>query len=39
MSDTGWLILAVAAGVLAAFLWVKRELWLMRRRREGRRGD
>lgn len=39
MSDTGWLILAVAAGVLAAFLWVKRELWLMQRRRRGRRGD
>lgn len=39
MSDTGWLILAVAAGVLAALLWVKRELWLMRRRRQGRRGD
>lgn len=39
MSDTGWLIVAVAAGVLAALLWVKRELWLMRRRRQGRRGD
>jgi hypothetical protein len=39
MSDTGWLILAVAAGVLAAFLWMKRERWVMRRRRRGRRGD
>jgi len=39
MSDTGWLILAVAAGVLAAFLWVKRELWHLRRRRQARRGD
>ena len=39
MSDTGWLIIAVAAGVLAPVLGVKRELWLMRRRRRGRRGD
>ena len=38
MSDTGWLIIAVATGVLAAFLWVKRELWLMRRR-PPRRGE
>lgn len=38
MSDTGWLVIAVAAGVLAPVLWVKRELWLTRRRR-GRRGD
>jgi len=39
MSDTGWLILAVAAGVLGAVLWVKRQMWLMRRRRRSRRGD
>jgi hypothetical protein len=39
MNVTGWPVLAVAAGLLAAFLWVKRELWVMRRRRGGRRGD
>ena len=39
LGDTGWLIVAVVAGALALFLWVKRERWLMRRRREGRRGD
>jgi hypothetical protein len=33
MSETGWLVLAVTAGLTAAFLWVKRELWVMRRRR------
>jgi hypothetical protein len=36
MGDTGWLILAVAAGLTGALLWVKRELGVMRRRR--RRG-
>jgi hypothetical protein len=36
MSDTGWLILAVTVGVLAAIGWVKREMWIHRRRR--RRG-
>jgi hypothetical protein len=37
MSDTGWLILAVTVGVLAAIGWVKREMWIHRRRR--RRGS
>jgi hypothetical protein len=38
MSDIGWLILAVATTMVAALLWVKRELWVMRRARERRRG-
>lgn len=37
MSDTGWLILAVTVGVLAAIGWVKRERWIHRRRQ--RRGS
>ena len=36
MSDAGWLILAVTVGVLAAIGWVKREMWIHRRRQ--RRG-
>jgi hypothetical protein len=32
MSETGWLILAVVVGVLAAIGWVKREIWIRRRR-------
>lgn len=38
MSDTGWLIVAVVAGVLAAVGWVKRELWIHRRRQRSRSG-
>jgi hypothetical protein len=33
MRDLGWLIVAVAAGVLAAVGWIARERWIMRRRR------
>ena len=32
MSDTGWLIVALLAGVLFAAGWIKRELWIHRRR-------
>jgi hypothetical protein len=33
MSETGWLVLAITTGVLAAIGWVARERWIMRRRR------
>ncbi len=33
MSDLAWLVVAVAAGVLALIGWVTRERWIMRRRR------
>jgi hypothetical protein len=39
MNDTAWLILAVAVGLVAAFLWVQRELWVIRRRRKRPRED
>jgi hypothetical protein len=39
MSDIGWLILAAVTTVVAALLWMKRELWVMRRGRERRRGE
>ena len=32
MSDTAWLVVAVVAGVALAVFWVKRELWIHRRR-------
>jgi hypothetical protein len=38
MSDFGWLIVAVVVGVAFAVAWVKRELWIHRRRSE-RRAD
>jgi hypothetical protein len=36
MSDTLWLIVAIVFGAVAGFAWVKRELWIHRRRRRGR---
>ena len=33
MGDTGWLIVAIVTGVLAAVGWITRERWIMRRRR------
>ena len=33
MSDTGWLILAIAAGIVIAAGWIAREVWIHRRRR------
>jgi len=33
MGDTGWLIVAIVAGLLAAIGWVVRERWIIRRRR------
>lgn len=36
MSDTGWLIVAVAAGGLLVAGWVSRELAIHRRRRQRR---
>jgi len=32
MSETGWLLLAVGAGLVFAVLWVLREVWIHRRR-------
>ena len=37
MSDLGWLVLAVVAGLVFAVLWVTREAWIYRRR--ARRDD
>jgi len=36
MSDTGWLLIALFFGGLAVIGWIKRELWVQRRRREQR---
>ncbi len=33
MRDTGWLIVAIVAGVLAVIGWIVRERWIIRRRR------
>jgi len=33
MRDTGWLIVAIIAGLLAVIGWIARERWIMRRRR------
>jgi hypothetical protein len=35
VSDVGWLVVAIVAGVLFAFGWLKRERWIARRRRRG----
>jgi hypothetical protein len=35
MSDTGWLVLAIAAGVVFGAIYIAREVWVQRRR--GRR--
>jgi len=32
MTDAGWLLLAVTAGAVFAVFWIKRELWIHRRR-------
>jgi hypothetical protein len=32
MGDTGWLIVAIVAGVLAVVGWIVRERWIIRRR-------
>jgi hypothetical protein len=39
MSDTGWLVVAVTAGAVAAFTWIVRERWIHRRRAARRRGE
>src|SRR5262249_51389043 len=39
VSDTGWLIVALLAGVLFAAGWIKRELWIRRRRAARRDKD
>jgi hypothetical protein len=35
VSDAGWLAVAIVAGVLFVFGWIKRERWITRRRRRG----
>ena len=32
MSDLGWLLVAIAAGVVFGYGWLKRERWIARRR-------
>jgi uncharacterized membrane protein YbhN (UPF0104 family) len=36
MRDTGWLIMAIVAGVLTVVGWIARERWIIRRRRRRR---
>ena len=36
MTDAAWLVVAIAAGLLFAVFFVKRELWIHRRRRARR---
>ncbi len=36
MTETAWLIVAVVVGALAAYGWIKREVWIHRRRRRNR---
>jgi hypothetical protein len=35
VSDGGWLAVAIVAGMLFVFGWIKRERWIARRRRRG----
>jgi hypothetical protein len=37
VSEIGWLALALVAGALLAYGWIKRELWVHRRRARARR--
>jgi len=37
VSETAWLVLALAAGAVAAFAWIVRERWIHRRRAARRR--
>jgi hypothetical protein len=39
MTDTAWLVVAVAAGVSIAATWVSRELTIHRRRQERSTGE
>jgi hypothetical protein len=41
MSDVGWLIVAIVAAIVFGVLWLKREIWIHRRRagRDDRSGD
>ena len=32
MTETAWLVVAVAAGAVAALTWIVRERWIYRRR-------
>jgi len=33
VSEAGWLVVAIVAGVLFVVGWIKRERWIVRRRR------
>jgi hypothetical protein len=35
VSEVGWLLVAIVAGVLFVFGWIKRERWIAGRRRRG----
>ena len=35
VSEAGWLVVAIVAGVLFVFGWIKRERWIARRRGRG----
>jgi len=35
VSEVGWLVVAIVAGGLFVFGWIKRERWIARRRRRG----
>jgi len=39
MSDTGWLLVALLFGALAAIGWIKREMWIRRRRQQQRKRE
>ena len=39
MSDSGWLLVALLFGALAAIGWIKREMWIRRRRQQQRKRD
>jgi hypothetical protein len=35
VSEVGWLVVAILAGVVLVFGWIKRERWIARRRGRG----
>jgi hypothetical protein len=39
MSDSGWLLVALLFGALAAIGWIKREMWIRRRRQQQRKRE
>jgi hypothetical protein len=39
MSESGWLLVALLFGALAAIGWIKREMWIRRRRQQQRKRE